>query len=121
PDAEITLNVTSGSGNYDYEITNGLGMVVSRIALPTNPFTVLVNVPETYTVTIFDRDTTTPECNRVFVVEVPAAVAPVFTETHLDVSCFGANDGSITLSQTDNGINPLTYTISPFAGTFNAA
>src|SRR5690606_11896512 len=78
PDAEITLNVTSGSGNYDYEITNGLGMVVSRIALPTNPFTVLVNVPETYTVTIFDRDTTTPECNRVFVVEVPAAVAPVF-------------------------------------------
>ena len=48
------------------------------------------------------------------------AILPVFAETHLDITCFGADNGSITLAQTENGVNPLTYTISPVAGTFNA-
>ncbi len=45
----------------------------------------------------------------------------MFTETHLDITCFGADNGSITLTQTENGVNPLTYTISPVAGTFNTS
>lgn len=128
PDAQITIDILSGSGDnlgfagsYDYQIDNGLGPVVARTALPTNPFTANVTVAETYTITIYDNNTAAPECNRVFTVEVPAAITPVFTETHQDITCNGANDGTITLTETSNGVNPLTYTISPAAGTFNAA
>ncbi len=121
PDAEITIDVTFGSSSYDYEITNGLGSVVARTALPTNPFVFATSVPEDYTITIYDNGTAAPECNRVFNVTIPAAVIPAFTEVHEDVTCNGSTDGTITLTETSNGINPLTYTITPAAGSFNAA
>ena len=54
-------------------------------------------------------------------VNVPDIVTPDVTATPTDVSCNGANDGSIQIFLTDNGINPVTYTIAPVAGTFNAA
>src|SRR5690606_25406702 len=73
-----------------------------------------------YTISIYDNNTD-PNCSRAFPIEVPPAVQPVFTETHLDVSCNGGTDGSITLSETNNGINPLTYTISPVIGTYNSS
>lgn len=120
PEAQITIDVIAGSGNYDYEITNGLGGVVARQALPSDPFIANVTVAETYIVTIYDNNTTAPECNRVFTIEVPAAVTPIFTHTFTDITCNTAADGTITLYQTDNGINPLTYTITPSVGTFDA-
>ncbi|MEZ4968401.1 MAG: hypothetical protein R2814_01810 [Flavobacteriaceae bacterium] len=128
PDAQITIDVLSGSGDnlgfagsYDYEIRDSSSnIIVGRANVPTDPLVVNVSVADTYTITIFDNHTD-PTCNRTFTVNVPAALEPVFTETHLDVSCNGANDGSITLIETNNGINPLTYSISPLAGTYNAA
>jgi len=118
--AEITIDVTVGSGNYEYEITGPVNQ--ARVALPSNPFTWnLASAAGAYTVTVYDVSTSVPNCFGTIVVDVPAAVTPVFTETHEDISCNGANDGSITLIQTDNGINPLTYAISPVAGVFNAA
>ncbi|WP_051983452.1 T9SS type B sorting domain-containing protein [Cellulophaga lytica] len=119
--AEITIEATNGSGDYDYEITNGLGTVVTRTALPTNPYVATVTVVENYTVTVYDNNTTGPECFRRFTIDVPAAVTPIFTHTFTDVTCNSADDGTITLYQTDNGINPLTYTITPLAGTYDAA
>lgn len=119
--AEITIEATNGSGDYDYEITNGLGTVVARTALPTNPYIATVTVVENYTVTVYDNNTTGPECFRRFTIDVPAAVTPIFTHTFTDITCNSADDGTITLYQTDNGINPLTYTITPLAGTFDAA
>jgi len=121
PDAQITINVTSGSGNYDYEITDGGGTVVSRAALPSNPYVFSTTVPEDYVITIYDTGTAGPECSRTFPISVEPAVIPVFTEAHTDISCNGSSDGTITLTETPNGINPLTYTISPVAGSFNAA
>ena len=127
PDAQITIDILTGSGDnlgfagsYDYQIDNGLGSVVARTGLTTDSFVANVPVAETYTITIYDNNTN-PICNRVFTIEVPTVVQPIFTETHVDITCNGANDGSITVVQTDNGINPLTYAISPVAGTFNAA
>ncbi len=119
--AEITIEAINGSGDYDYEITNGLGTVVARTSLATNPLVATVTVVENYTVTVYDNNTSGPECSRVFTIEVLAAVTPIFTETHTNLTCNASNDGTITLYQTDNGINPLTYTISPVAGTFDAA
>ncbi|MDO6491371.1 MULTISPECIES: T9SS type B sorting domain-containing protein [unclassified Cellulophaga] len=116
--AEITIEAINGSGNYDYEISNGLGTVVARTALATNPLVATVTVVETYTIIVYDNNT---NCNRTFTIDVPAAVTPIFTHTFTDVTCNSADDGTITLYQTDNGINPLTYTITPLAGTFDAA
>jgi gliding motility-associated-like protein len=121
PDAQITIDVTSGSGSYDYEITDGGGTVVTRAVLPSNLYVFNTTVPEDYVITIYDNNTSGPECSRVFPITVEPAVIPTFTETHTDVSCNGSSDGTITLTETPNGINPLTYTISPVAGTFNAA
>jgi len=121
PDAEITIDVSFGSGSYDYEITNGLGAVVARAALPSNPYVFSTSVPEDYTITVYDNGTSAPECNRLFNVTVPPAVIPAFTEVHTDITCNGATDGTITLTETLNGINPLTFIISPVAGSFNAA
>ncbi|MEX0274584.1 MAG: hypothetical protein AB3N16_09415, partial [Flavobacteriaceae bacterium] len=118
--AEITIDVSIGSGNYEYEITGPVNQ--ARTALPSNPFTWnLASAAGAYTVTVYDVSTAVPNCSGTIVVDVPAAVTPIFTETHLDISCNGANDGSITLIPTDNGLNPLVYSISPVAGAFNAA
>ena len=118
--AEITIEVTSGSGTYDYEISGPVNE--ARTALPSNPFTwTQASLAGTYTITIYDTSTSVPNCLGTIDVEVPPAVLPQFTETHTDLTCNGADDGTITLIQTDNGINPLTYSISPVAGTFNAA
>ena len=117
--AEITINVTAGSGNYEYEISGPVNQ--ARAALPSASYIWnLASLPGSYTITVYDTSTAVPNCLGSTVVEVPVAVVPIFAETYLDISCFGAADGSITLSQTDNGINPLTYSISPVAGTFNA-
>ncbi len=121
PDAQIIMEVTFGSGNYDYQITNGAGIVISKAALPSNPYVFNATVAEDYVITIYDNNTSGPECTRVFPVTVPVIVTPVFTEAHIDITCNGASDGTITLTETDNGINPLTYSISPAAGSFNGA
>ncbi len=121
PDAQIIMEVTFGSGNYDYQITNGAGIVISKAALPSNPYVFNATVAEDYVITIYDNNTSGPECTRVFPVTVPVIVTPIFTEAHIDITCNGASDGTITLTETDNGINPLTYSISPAAGSFNGA
>ena len=119
--AEITIEVTAGSGSYDIEITNDGGVTpLARIPFPSNPYVYMPTDPANYNVIIYDNNTA-DACRREFVVNVPPATDPIVFETHTDVTCFGAADGTIAMSYTDNGINPLTYSISPSAGTFNAA
>ena len=112
--AEITIEVTSGSGNYDYEI-DGPGLVDQpRSPLPSNPFTWTgASAAGPYDVIIYDNNTSPPNCSQNVVIDVPNEVLPVFTETHIDVTCNGGADGSITLTEVDNGISPLTYTLTP--------
>lgn len=112
--AEIEIEVISGSGNYEYIIDGPGANDVARTTLPSNPFTwVDAAAAGSYEVTVFDLGTAPPNCSRTITVEVPDAPLPNFTEIHTDVTCNGANDGSITLIETDTGINPLTYTLTP--------
>ena len=112
--AEITIEVTSGSGSYDYEIDGPGAFDVARTALPSNPFTWTgAAAAGSYAITIYDLSTTPPNCAETITIDIPNAVVPIFTETHTDVTCNGSSDGTITLTETDNGINPLTYTLSP--------
>ncbi|MGB5699473.1 T9SS type B sorting domain-containing protein [Muriicola sp.] len=118
--AEITINVISGSGFYEYEIVGPINQ--GRIPLPSNPYVWTgASANGVYSVIVYDVGTPVPNCQRTIDVDAPAAIVPVYTEIHTDVTCNGADDGTITLTAVDNGITPLTYTISPIAGSFNAA
>jgi len=114
--AEITIEVTAGSGSYDIEIEDSVGNVIPRMALPSNPYVYMPSNPESYNIIIYDNNTA-DTCRREFVVNVPPATEPIVFESHTDVTCFGSADGTITMSYTDNGVNPLTYSILPPAGT----
>ncbi len=116
--AEITIEAINGSGNYDYEITNTLGTVVSRTALTTNPFVASLTVVDTYTVTIYDNNTTGPECSKVFTIEVEDAVEPeINTIASTDITCAGDDNGTITVTTLDNGTGPYTFEITSLDGT----
>lgn len=112
PDAEITLEVLQGSGSYDYEISDGSGIVVSRTSLSTNPMVFSTTTVEDYIITIYDNNTASPECSRVFNVSVPPAIMPSFSITSFsDVTCNGDTDGTISVSAVDNGTGPYTFEI----------
>lgn len=113
----ISINVTGGSTNLEFVMTPPTGAAVTQANNPI--FTDLVD-DGTYSFLIRDLDTTNPVCQITVTQELAPAIQPIFADTHIDITCFGANDGSITLTQTENGVNPLTFTIAPAAGTFNA-
>ena len=118
--AEITIEVQSGSGTYEYEIVGPINS--TRAVLPSNPYTWTdASVAGVYSVIVYDMGTPVPYCSKSIDIEAPAAIVPDFTYSTTNVTCNGADDGSIKLVETDNGVNPLTYSISPVAGTFNAA
>ena len=118
-EAEIAIEGLAGSGNYEFEILDSASAdVVSRQTLTGGAMNVAVGVPDNttdtdYTVNVYDIGTALPNCSRTFTVKIPAAIRPDFTGNPTDVSCSGANDGSIELVQTNNGNNPLTYTLTP--------
>ena len=113
-EAEIAIEAIAGSGNYEFEILDSsAGIKVARQALTTSPFNATIDATDTYTVNVYDIGTTSPQCSRTFTVDVATAIQPDFTPNPSDVSCSGANDGSIELTQTNNGNNPLTYTLTP--------
>ncbi len=118
PGGTITINVTGGSTNLEFIMTPPTGAAVTQTNNAT--FTDLTD-DGTYSFLIRDLDTTNPVCEITVTQELAPAIQPVFTDSHIDITCFGANDGSITLTQVENGVNPLTFTISPVAGTFNAS
>ena len=108
--AEITINATSGSGFYEYEISGPVNQ-------PITPFSGSVvwtnaSLPGAYTVTVYDTSTPLPYCNQVVVIDVPALVSPDITVTDFnEVSCNGADDGTISVSTTDLGFGPYTFEI----------
>lgn len=115
--AEILIEVISGSGNYEYMIDGPGSNDVARSVLTldaSDQFTWTgAAAAGSYDVIVFDMGTAPPNCPQTITIDVPDAPLPDFTETHVDVSCFGGSDGSITLTAVDNGILPLTYTLIP--------
>ncbi len=112
PDAEITIDILSGSGSYDYQVVDGTGTVVARTALPSDPFVFITSTAEDYIITIFDNNTASPECSRVFNVSVPPAIIPSFSiDSFTDATCHGDDDGTILVSALDSGTGPYTFAI----------
>jgi len=115
--AELLIEVISGSGSYEYMIDGPGTNDETRAPLTldgSNQFTWTgAAAAGSYDVIVFDMGTAPPNCPKTITIDVPDAPLPDFTETHIDVTCFGGSDGSITLTAVDNGILPLTYTLTP--------
>lgn len=118
-EAEIAIEGISGSGNYEFEILDNASTSVEiKQPLTGGAMNVPVTVPDNtidtdYTVNVYDIGTASPNCSRTFTVKIPAAILPDFTATPIDVSCSGAEDGTIELVQINNGNNPLGYVLNP--------
>ncbi|AKA34957.1 T9SS type B sorting domain-containing protein [Flagellimonas lutaonensis] len=111
--AEITIDVTAGSGNYDYEIDGPGAADQARTAMAGNTITWTgASAAGSYTVTVYDTSTSVPNCLGSMVVDVPPLVTPnINVDAFTDVTCNGVDDGAITVSSTDVGIGPYTYEI----------
>ena len=102
---KISISSASGgtvAGNYEYSI-NGLDWIASGD---------FINLaPGDYTVVM--RDAAVPTCfvdlNKVTITEPPMLTAVV---TPTDVTCYGANDGIITVSDPKNGLPTYEYSIN---------
>lgn len=118
PEATIAIEVLDGSGSYEYSITNDAIVPVADViqqGVPSNNFVYQAPQPGNYTVTIYD--TTTPSsaiCDREFVINIPERIEPIIDPNIIvsNVSCFGANDGSITISTTNGAAAPYTFEIT---------
>ena len=102
-----TITVTSptgGYGTYQYSINGGTSW------LATGSFTGLA--PSTYNVQI--RDAAQPACvivlNPALVITEPAVLAATVTATN--VSCFGANNGIISVTGASGGYGSYEYSIN---------
>lgn len=120
-DGVITVNTSGGSGNFRYELDDGVNPVITQ--LNNNIFTNVA--PGSYSILVTDLDSNTfPLCTDTATVDVTLVDTPVITATPAsDISCNGANDGNISVelqpgTDTDG---PFTYTLYVGATTTVAA
>ncbi|UQD57111.1 gliding motility-associated C-terminal domain-containing protein [Flavobacterium sp. K5-23] len=105
-DGTITIsNIAGGYGTYEYSINGGTSWEAS------GNYTGLAN--GTYNVQI--RDKGKPSCvntlNGTLLIETPSA-ALTATLASTDVTCFGAKDGTITISNIAGGYGTYEYSIN---------
>ena len=110
-DGAITVNTSGGSGNFRYELDDGVNPVVVQL---NNP--VFTNVlPGNYSILVTDLDSNTfPLCTDTATVNVSLVDSPVIAATpESDISCNGANDGyiSVELQPGTDTDGPFTYTL----------
>ncbi|WP_423998428.1 T9SS type B sorting domain-containing protein [Maribacter sp. IgM3_T14_3] len=119
PDATISIEILNGSNNYQYSIT-GPGTDVSQINVPSTNFDYQASAAGDYTITIYDTSTpSSADCDRVLVINVPQKVEPIIDPNIIttNVSCFNADDGSITIATTNGAAAPYTFEIISQDGT----
>ncbi len=104
-DGTITItSPTGGYGTYEYSIDGGLSWQAS------GSFTALA--PAVYNVQI--RDAANPVCVIILIptlaITEPAALSATVSST--DVTCFGANDGTISITGAAGGYGTYEYSIN---------
>jgi len=107
----VVGTVTDGTSPYEYSIDGGASYQATT--------TFLALAANTYTVTVRDVNLCTTT-NTVVISNLSSPVASVVTQTN--VSCFGGNNGTVTLTGT-GGATPYSYTLhtgqSNGSGVFN--
>lgn len=113
-DGEITVHTTGGSGHFEYQLRDAATLTNIGPAQSTNIFTNVL--PGDYNILVTDLNSNTmPLCSDEAIVNVSLVDTPVITATpSSDVTCFGADDGTITVelqpgSDTDTPISYILY------------
>ncbi|MBK0369662.1 T9SS type B sorting domain-containing protein [Flavobacterium agrisoli] len=105
PDAVVTLQATQGSGTYTtYEVSSNNGSTWNATTAGTT-HTIVANAPGTYIFRVTDDQGCTALSR---VITASPQTTPTFTQTQVNVSCFGGNNGSITVTAA-NGLAPYEY------------
>jgi len=95
----LSASATGGTGSYTYSWSPAGGNIANPTGLPVN----------TYTVTITDQNMCTDQAT----VSITSSGGPTINlDASSNVTCFGANDGSATVSAT-GGNGPYTYSWMP--------
>ncbi|MBI3512196.1 MAG: SprB repeat-containing protein, partial [Bacteroidetes bacterium] len=103
PNGSASVVATGGTGAYTYSWTPSGGTSANATGL----------LAGSYTITVTDAN----GCVATQTVNVPNAGSPTATITaSTNVSCFGGNNGSATVTGT-GGTTPYTYSWSPSGGT----
>ena len=104
---QVEITVNTGSGNYEYELTNVTTSTTGVRTAFASPITGLTAAD--YSIEIFD---TTTGCSLTKTFTIQDAITPSFnaTITNNDI-CNGSATGEITIEAINNGVEPLTYTI----------
>ncbi len=104
-----TIDVTTSGGNapYSYRVKIGAGAYGGSTAFAGATFTYSAATADTYQFEITDANGCTKETN---VVTVDAITPVTASETHVNPTCNGDTDGSITLTAL-TGEAPFTYSL----------
>ncbi|WP_340076284.1 T9SS type B sorting domain-containing protein [Leptobacterium sp. I13] len=120
-EGNIQMNASGGQTPYNYAIYSYNGVLVDPADYQFQTsviFDVLLGEQGTYEFIVVDRNNCTAVSNPVTIIVEPDAE---YTSTITDISCFGANDGSIIYTLiNDNGFN-VTFSIDggPFLSSGN--
>lgn len=99
-DGSITITPFGGSGSFTYEIQNSSGTVI----IPAQASPILSGLAAGSYIAILN-DTTTG-CSAQVPIELVVPTPVTFTSVKEDVSCFGGNNGTITISLPSSNNNP---------------
>src|SRR5690349_20700421 len=98
----VTVNVTDGSGSYNYKVT---GPVTTSFT-SSNIITGLE--PGSYSLIVKDVNY---GCQKTIAISIAGSYSdPRFDLTKTDVTCSGT-DGKISAGNLQNGLSPFTYSI----------
>ncbi|WP_348704023.1 T9SS type B sorting domain-containing protein, partial [Tenacibaculum sp. 190524A02b] len=104
----LSATVAGGFGNYEYEL---LG-TVNRPRQTSNMFS---NLPVgSYRIRVYSTNTNGDVCDvetQPYSITEPDALQ--LSETHTNISCFGGNDGTITIGATGGNLGGYEYNINP--------
>ncbi|MGH2564648.1 MAG: hypothetical protein ACRDE5_09050, partial [Ginsengibacter sp.] len=100
----IQINVTGGSGNYQYKVSGPVATsyVSSNTITGLAPGNYLVTIKDVDSSCIYNKDSVTISGNY---------AAPNFTMASTGVTCKNGNDGTISLTGQTFGRAPVTYKI----------
>ncbi|WKX77944.1 SprB repeat-containing protein [Zobellia laminariae] len=108
---QITISQTGGSGSFRYDVQYPLSAPATVDDTNNSGiFTGLTQVGD-YIFTITDLDTN-HSCSTTITQRLETAVIPeINANSSTNVTCNGADDGTISVGVTDNGVGPYTFRI----------
>ncbi|MRX70438.1 hypothetical protein GJU42_20870, partial [Flavobacterium resistens] len=116
PNAAITVDITGGKSTYTYKVDPGTGTYGASIPVTGTQFVYTgASTAGTYNFEITDSNNPTA-CKVVVSATVNAITNPTVTATQVNITCFGANNGSVVLTGS-GGSGNYTYS-DALAGTY---